>query len=171
MCAFCIPCAAPGRLRHAVPSHSPLLVCPHGDVLSGFALNIQTFQRATFKRSSPTLPSLFFQSLTNCPRFATYSEPVSFQPITNCSVCKSFVLITIQQCRRWVGVVGLLTKNLLCLQELTSPERSLCNSFRCNTYEPLATVDSKPLTQALSSLESILTKNRGEGCPESLTEH
>jgi hypothetical protein len=51
-----------------------------------------------------------FQSLsprasrgTNCPRFATLSDPLYYQSITNCSISKSFVLITIQQCRGWVG--------------------------------------------------------------------
>ncbi len=36
---------------------------------------------------------------------------------------------------------------------------SICNSFRCNTCEPLVTVDSKRLTQALSPLESALTSH------------
>ena len=111
--------------------------------------------------SSSTLLLVSFQSLTNCPRFATLSEPLSFQPITHCPICKSFVLILMQQCRGWVGVVGLLTESLLCLQELTSPERSLCNSFRCNTYEPLASVDSKRLAQTLNPLDATLTKKLG----------
>ncbi len=111
----------------------------------------------------PLTSAFSFQSLTNCPRFATHSEPLSFQPIMNCQVRKSFVLITIQQYPGWVGVVGLLTKGLLCLKELTSPEHSLCNFFRCNTYEPLATVDSKRLTQTLNPLDATLTKNRGRG--------
>ncbi len=54
-------------------------------------------------RLSNSLPFLSFQSLTNCPRFATLFQPLSFQPTTNCPICKSFVLITIQQCRGWVG--------------------------------------------------------------------
>src|SRR5258707_3385852 len=49
--------------------------------------------------SSFLIPS--FQTLTNCPRFITLSEPLSFQPITNCQICKPFVLMTIQQCRGW----------------------------------------------------------------------
>ncbi len=54
-------------------------------------------------RLSSFLPFLSFQSLTNCPRFATLSEPLSFQSITNRPICKPFVLITVQQCRGWVG--------------------------------------------------------------------
>ncbi len=53
--------------------------------------------------AAPFVATTNFQSLTNCPRFATDSEPLSFQPITNCPICKSFALITIQQCRGWVG--------------------------------------------------------------------
>ena len=59
MCAFCIPCASPGRPR-------PTLDKPLESV------------RLAPARSSTSLPSLSFQSLTNCP------------------ICKPFVLIFIQ---------------------------------------------------------------------------
>ncbi len=36
-----------------------------------------------------------------------------------------------------------------------------CKPFRCNIYEPPATVDSKPLTVTLSPLDATFTKNRG----------
>ena len=51
--------------------------------------------------SYPSSPATFlsFQSLTNRPRFATLSEPLSFQPITTVKFCNLFVLITIQQRR------------------------------------------------------------------------
>src|SRR5260370_33579531 len=48
MCAFCIPCASPGRPR-------PTLDKPLKSV------------RLAPARSSTSLPSLSFQSLTNCP--------------------------------------------------------------------------------------------------------
>ncbi|SRR5713226_3566792 len=92
---------------------------------------------------SATLPFVSFQSLTNCPRFATHSEPLSSQPITDCPICKSFALIIIQQCRGWVGPLcsnfptfqpaNLSTFRLphtlptLCFQSLTSVK--FCNSF------------------------------------------
>jgi hypothetical protein len=47
-------------------------------------------------RSSSTLPSLSFQSLTNCPRFVIHSQSLSFQPVTNCPTCRPFVLKLIQ---------------------------------------------------------------------------
>ncbi len=55
----------------------------------------RSFQSPRSHLPSPAA-SLCFQSLTNCLRFATHSEPLSFQPITNCPFCKSFVLKTIQ---------------------------------------------------------------------------
>jgi hypothetical protein len=39
----------------------------------------------------------------------------------------------------------------------------VCNSFKINTCEPLASVDSKRHTGVLSLLDATLTKNRGEG--------
>src|SRR5260370_22217159 len=58
-------------------------------------------------RASSALPFVSFQSLsprasrgTNCPRFATHFEPLSFQPITNFPIYKSFVLILIQHAGR-----------------------------------------------------------------------
>ena len=32
-----------------------------------------------------------FQRLTNCPRFATLLEPLSFQPLPRCPICMSFI--------------------------------------------------------------------------------
>jgi hypothetical protein len=56
-------------------------------------------------RGRPPLATVFpFQSLANCPRFATLSQPISFQPLTNCPICKSFLLKTIQQYRGVWGV-------------------------------------------------------------------
>jgi hypothetical protein len=66
-----------------------------------------------------------FQSLTNCPRFATHSEPLCFQPITNWPVCKSFVLTTIQQCR---GCVGASLRAFKPFNLLTSKQLP-CNSI------------------------------------------
>jgi hypothetical protein len=135
MCAFCIPlapftllapsfegslegsfegCATPGRPRRAFPNKSPLAVrllppwCPASAVGACGYSSFPHESRVT-NHESQSLPSL------------------SFQPITNCPVCKSFVLITI------------------------------------NTYEPLATVDSKRLTQTLSPLDATLTKTGGRG--------
>jgi hypothetical protein len=58
--------------------------------------NVETLERFTCKRSSN------FQSLTNCPsldaNFA-HVQSLSFQSITKCPICKSFLLITIQQYR------------------------------------------------------------------------
>jgi hypothetical protein len=44
-----------------------------------------------------------FQSLTNCPRLATLSVLLSFQRVTTIKFCNSFLLITIQNARGWVG--------------------------------------------------------------------
>lgn len=54
-------------------------------------------------RTPRFLPLSYFQSLTNCPRLAVVSEPLSFQALTNCSIFKLFVLITIQNGRRGSG--------------------------------------------------------------------
>ncbi len=61
------------------------------------------------------LGPLSFQSLTNCPPFATLFETLSFQSITNCLFFKLFVLITIQQYRGVPGCGGSkgLNRNLL----------------------------------------------------------
>jgi hypothetical protein len=40
-----------------------------------------------------------FQSLTNCPRLATLSVPLSFQRVTTINFCNSFLLITIRIAR------------------------------------------------------------------------
>jgi hypothetical protein len=53
----------------------------------------------------PLATVLCFQPLEHCPPFATLFEPLSFQPVTNCKFCKSFLLITIQPCQ---GVGGTL---------------------------------------------------------------
>ncbi len=187
MCAFCIPlapftlslegsfegCAAPGRPRRAVPKNSPLAVrllplpwCPASAVGACGYSSFPHESRVT-NHESQSLPSL------------------SFQPITNCPVCKSFVLIFIQQCRGLVGGApgsNLLTFKLatfkrhhsdrgrrnrvhrfFSLSPVTSHPSLATKSFTINTYEPLATVDSKRLTQTLSPSESTLTKNRGRG--------
>ena len=54
-------------------------------------------ERSESKDLSSPRASTNFQQLTNCLKFATHSEPASYQRVTNCPICKSFVLITIQQ--------------------------------------------------------------------------
>jgi hypothetical protein len=44
----------------------------------------------------------YFQPLTNCPRLATPSVPLSFQQVTTINFCNSFLLITIQIAPGWV---------------------------------------------------------------------
>ena len=95
-------------------------------------------------RPSTDLPSISFQSLTNCPRFATHSVPLSFQPITDCPVCKSFVLITIQQCRGWAG------------PSATTSQPSSLQTFQPSMFRILFQV---PYT--LTPLFAILTKTAG----------
>jgi len=41
------------------------------------------------------------QSLTNCPPLPPHVDSLSFQQLPNCPICKSFVLIFLQQCRGW----------------------------------------------------------------------
>src|SRR2546425_11498752 len=77
MCAFCIPCASPGRPR-------PTLYKPLASV------------RLAPARSSTSLPSLSFQSLTNCP------------------ICKPFVLIFIQNAGGVGGAAPVLASQQLC---------------------------------------------------------
>ena len=60
-----LPIRACMRLRPAAPSESPLPVYPSRGAVPGSAVNFQTFQRATFKRSSSPLPSLCLQSTIN----------------------------------------------------------------------------------------------------------
>ncbi len=92
-------------------------------------------------RSSTNLPSVSFQSLTNCLCFATHSEILSFQPITNCPIFKSFVLITIQQCRGWVGPLcfnfpTFKPANLSTFHvPYILPSSVYANSFVCHSYE------------------------------------
>jgi hypothetical protein len=191
MCAFCIPlapftllapsfegslegsfegCATPGRPRRAFPNKSPLAVrllppwCPASAVGACGYSSFPHESRVT-NHESQSLPSL------------------SFQPITNCPFSKSFVLITIQQYPGWVGGPpgsNLLTFKLatfkrqhsdrarrnrvhgfFSLSPVTSHLSLATKSFTCNTYEPLATVDSKRLTQTLSPLDATLTKTGG----------
>ena len=78
MCAFCIPCASPGRPR-------PTLDKPLESV------------RLAPARSSTSLPSLSFQSLTNCP------------------ICKPFVLTFIQHAGGVGGTTPVLASQQLCL--------------------------------------------------------
>ncbi len=80
-----------------------------------FNLQIPLHLRPLLRGLANTLPLVYFQSLTNCPRFATLFEPLSFQRITNCPICNFFVLITIQQCR---GVGGGSAPNLQNLQTI-----------------------------------------------------
>src|SRR5438046_1624262 len=60
-----LPIRACMRLRPAAPSESPLPVYPSRGAVPGSAVNFQTFQRATFKRSSSPLPPLCLQSTIN----------------------------------------------------------------------------------------------------------
>ncbi len=85
-------------------------------------------------------PFFFCQPLTNCPRFATHSEPLSFQPITSCPFCKSFVLTTIQQCRGWVGLLCSRLQNTKCSRPLSSLE---CAVTRISPVTPLECADPK----------------------------
>jgi hypothetical protein len=187
MCASCIPlapftlslegsfegCAAPGRLRRAFPNKSPLAVrllplpwCPASAVGACGYSSFPHESRVT-NHESQSLPSL------------------SFQPLTNCPFSKSFVLILMQQCRGWVGAApgsNLVTfkvatfkrhhsdrgrrnrvHGFFSLSPVTSHPSLATKPFTCNTYEPLATVDSKRLTQTLSPLDATLTKTGGRG--------
>ncbi len=83
--------------------HQSLAHSFHHNGGGGGLIPLPTFKRATFKsgvcipyapsgRSSPPLPSL------------------SFQPLTNCPIWKSFALITIQQYGGWVGASVLTFK-------------------------------------------------------------
>src|SRR5713101_4424682 len=204
-------------LRHGVPKNPPLGVHPQTSSKIPYTLpssvssnsfichsyencrGVYPFfpfwhcQSQVTNHESPFLPPLSFQSLTNCPRFATHSEPLSFQPITNCSICKSFVLIMIQQYPGWVGTSLLRPSRKTLSPLIPDPVSSSfvprirrrrvrgffgsssalncellavglwANSFRINTCEPLVTVDSKRLTQTLNPLDATLTKKRGEG--------
>src|SRR5713226_1593270 len=78
MCAFCIPCASPGRPR-------PTLCKPLESVCLAPA------------RVSTSLPFLSFQSLTNCP------------------ICKPFVLTFIQDAGGVGGITAVLVSQQLCL--------------------------------------------------------
>jgi len=204
-------------LRHGVPKNPPLGVHPQTSSKVPYTLpssvssnsfichsyancrGVYPFfpfwhrQSQITNHESPFLPPLSFQSLTNCPRFATHSEPLSFQPITNCSICKSFVLIMIQQYPGWVGTSLLRPSRKTLSPLIPDPVSSSfvprirrrrvrgffgsssalncellavglwANSFRINTCEPLVTVDSKRLTQTLNPLDATLTKKPGVG--------
>ncbi len=78
MCAFCIPCASPGRPR-------PTLYKPLASV------------RLAPARLSSSLPFLSFQSLTNCP------------------ICKPFVLTFIQHAGGVGGTTPVVASQQLCL--------------------------------------------------------
>jgi hypothetical protein len=115
---------------------------------------------------STSLPSLSFQSLTNCPRFATHSEPSSFQSITNCPICKPFVLITI---RNAGGVGGGPDKHLF-KKDFNSripPPSPLECAVTCHSQVIENTATLSPLEcavtrfRALTPLECALTKKVG----------
>jgi hypothetical protein len=167
MCAICIPCASPGRPHRGVPKNLPLPLRPALRKMIAFPSSLAT-------RHSSLVPIF------------------SFQPLTNCPICKSFVLITIQQYPGWVGGLLLRPSRRTLAPVVSDPVSStlvprirhrrvrglsaspstfnselsavdLRKSFTCNTCEHLVTVDSKRLTRMLSPLAATLTKNRGEG--------
>ena len=120
--------------------------------------------------------SAFFQSLANCLKFATHFLHFSFQSLTTVKSSKPFVLITIRNAggcgyspssyrafprdsrslRASAYSVPLRYCFLFFPPPITGHGSLACNCFRTTTWEPLATVDSKPLTQTLSLLESTL---------------
>ncbi len=134
---------------HRDPQFSP-------EHLPAFRGAITPFHSSLAISHSPLATVLCFQSLTNCPRFATHSQPLSFQPITNRPVCKSFVLITMQKCRGWVGPLCSTFPtckpfNLPCLR----------NPFNCNTYErPPRFAVFWPKSPSCNSFIRITYKNR-----------
>jgi hypothetical protein len=96
------------------PSKTRLYKSPsHRDACKSFRIHSYENSRVSpaishsfFVRQSPhaitsPLPLLSFHSLTNCPRFATHFEPLSFQSITTVKFSKSFVLITTRNAGGW----------------------------------------------------------------------
>jgi hypothetical protein len=84
-------------LRHCSPVPR-LLYAPHRPPFSNLAIQ----PRPALFSPRTILGPLSFQSLTNCPPFATHWETLSFQSITNCKLCNSLVFKFVQNAR-WVG--------------------------------------------------------------------
>ena len=178
----------PRRPLHLVRNHSILifncslsLILPIGILVLSFRLFIDRQPaRTTFPLSthpSSVLPFLCFQSLL--PRADAKGTAVKYS--------KPFVLITIRNAggcgyspssyrafprdsrslRASAYSVPLRYCFLFFPPPITGHGSLACNCFRTTTWEPLATVDSKPLTQTLSLLEStlaLLTSSRASRC-------
>jgi len=116
MCAFCIPCASPGRPR-------PTLDKPLESV------------RLALARLSTSLPSLSFQSLTNCP------------------ICKPFVLTFIQNAGG-VGVPHLFSP----------PDNSPSSPLRISVFSAsLRYLFPVSFTSHESRITSLPRASRGHG--------
>ena len=106
----------------------------------------------------PRRPVFSTPSLAPCPLCTNLFCPLPtlcFQSLTTVKFSKPFVLITIR------NAGGLVGASLKTFKHFNAPmfKHSLRISFTNNACEPFATVDSKRLTQALSSLESALTSH------------
>ncbi len=125
MCAFAIPCAVPGRPHRAslnqLPLVRPLMTASSSHFLSG---------------SSPGL-SIFASRYLVC-----------FHTNTNCPICNSFVLITIQNARGVGGAGYARVKVILELHESQITDHESLTLLEC----------AVPGFRVLSPLECAVTK-------------
>jgi len=104
--------------RHPTSRHCPDPFAPQPDPLRNLCVLCVLCGESFFPPCLATRHSPLTQDL---PIFAPH-QVLSFHTITNCPICKSFVLITIQQCRGW-GVVGALTE--ICSRRTLTPPASI----------------------------------------------
>jgi hypothetical protein len=96
-----------------------------------------------FSFLTSALSFTYFQPLTDCPRLATLSAPLSFQQVTTIKFCNSFLLITIQIAPGWVyppAAIGLKfhLKSLATDSLPRSPHRAQPNfEFRISSFHSL----------------------------------
>jgi hypothetical protein len=89
----------PGDLQR-LPVFSTLHHAPHSPApLSLFQQLSYPMRKVHPERSESSLCLTDFQQLTNCLRFDTLSEPLSFQQLPTVKFCNSFLLITIRNAR------------------------------------------------------------------------
>jgi hypothetical protein len=134
------------RPRPVVPQRTPAARLPRLSRVSGGVSRGPSHPHLLVAEFAPSS----FQRLTNCLRFVTLSELLCFQAITNCSICKSFVLITIQQYRGWVCV-------LLLASQLSGMQRSALTPLKCALTNHLQVTEN---TATLSPLECAVTRFR-----------
>jgi len=125
--------------HHNLPQFRPFSFCSHSATTKspkpGSAIPFSFTIHQSLVASQEFFP-YSFQPLTNCLKFATLSQPFSFQPIATVKFLNSFCFITNQQCRGvplarftlWRSFVTFCTKSVSQLSRNQQFPHSLCKT-------------------------------------------